>query len=168
MNWEAIGAFAELLGALGVFGSLLYLAIQIRQNTKALRGTTIDAVTTHQRDELRWAAELAPTFAKADRSPDSMTPDEWGQVRAWITAAMTTRQNSYFQYRQELLDEEIWKSNQQIIKRYFQMGNWVDKWWQYSQKHQVFSKGFIDMVNELAAQLDDQPDTAKDRLFDAL
>ena len=29
MNWEAIGAVAELLGAIGVIASLIYLATQI-------------------------------------------------------------------------------------------------------------------------------------------
>jgi hypothetical protein len=154
MSWDAIGAIAELLGALGVFGSLLYLAVQIRQNTKALRGTTIDAVTAHQRDELRWAGELTPTMQKADRDPDSLTPEEWGQVRAWIVAAITTRQNSYFQYRQGLLDEEIWKSNRQIIKRYFHGSPWVHKWWQDAQKNQVFSGEYIDTVNEILAEAD--------------
>lgn len=44
MNWDAIGAIAELLGAIGVIASLVYLATQIRQsrdqmvqNTRALR-----------------------------------------------------------------------------------------------------------------------------------
>lgn len=35
MNWEAIGAIGELVGALGVILTLAYLAIQIRQNTKS-------------------------------------------------------------------------------------------------------------------------------------
>ena len=30
MNWDAIGASAETLGALAVFGTLLYLAVQVR------------------------------------------------------------------------------------------------------------------------------------------
>jgi hypothetical protein len=30
MNWETLGAFAELTGAAGVIGSLLYLAAQVR------------------------------------------------------------------------------------------------------------------------------------------
>ena len=34
MNWDAIGAVAELVGALGVVASLAYLAVQIRQNTQ--------------------------------------------------------------------------------------------------------------------------------------
>jgi hypothetical protein len=39
-NWEAIGAIAELLGAVGVITTLLYLTTQIRQNTRALQSGT--------------------------------------------------------------------------------------------------------------------------------
>jgi hypothetical protein len=35
MNWEAIGAIGEVLGALAVIVTLVYLAVQIRQNTAA-------------------------------------------------------------------------------------------------------------------------------------
>ncbi len=35
MNWDAIGAIAELAGAIGVVASLAYLATQIRHNTRA-------------------------------------------------------------------------------------------------------------------------------------
>ena len=34
MNWEAIGTIAELIGAIAVVVSLVYLAVQIRQNTR--------------------------------------------------------------------------------------------------------------------------------------
>lgn len=33
MNWEAIGAVGEALGSIAVLVTLIYLAIQIRQNT---------------------------------------------------------------------------------------------------------------------------------------
>jgi hypothetical protein len=36
MNWEAIGAVGELLGAAGVIITLTYLAIQIRLNSHQL------------------------------------------------------------------------------------------------------------------------------------
>lgn len=41
LHWDAIGALAELLGALGVIISLVYLALQIRQNS-ALQRQTMD------------------------------------------------------------------------------------------------------------------------------
>ena len=51
MNWDAIGAIAELLGAVGVIASLVYLARQIgesreqmSQNTRAVRGWDLPAV----------------------------------------------------------------------------------------------------------------------------
>ena len=37
MNWEAIGAIGEVVDAAGVISSLVYLAVQIRQNTKSVR-----------------------------------------------------------------------------------------------------------------------------------
>jgi len=48
MDWEAIGAIGEIAGAAAVLVTLIYLSIQIRQNTKALghaseRGATDDA-----------------------------------------------------------------------------------------------------------------------------
>ena len=36
MNWDAVGAIAELLGAIAVFLTLAYLALQVRQNANAL------------------------------------------------------------------------------------------------------------------------------------
>jgi hypothetical protein len=34
MNWEAVGAIAEAAGAIAIFVSLIYVAVQIRQNTQ--------------------------------------------------------------------------------------------------------------------------------------
>jgi hypothetical protein len=38
VNWEAIGAIANLLAAMGVIATLKYLSIQIRQSNDQLRG----------------------------------------------------------------------------------------------------------------------------------
>ena len=36
MKWDALGAIAELLGAIAVFLTLAYLTVQVEQNSKAL------------------------------------------------------------------------------------------------------------------------------------
>ena len=46
MNWEAIGVIAEVVGAVAVIVSLVYLAIQVSSNTRALRATA-SFDTTH-------------------------------------------------------------------------------------------------------------------------
>ena len=40
MNWEAVGAVGEIVGAIAVVITLIYLARQMRQNSSALRSTT--------------------------------------------------------------------------------------------------------------------------------
>ena len=37
LNWEAIGAIGEVVGGVAVIATLLYLAIQIRQNAQSVR-----------------------------------------------------------------------------------------------------------------------------------
>jgi len=46
MNWEAIGAVAEVGGAAAVVATWVYFAKQVRQNTSALVTVTYDSVTS--------------------------------------------------------------------------------------------------------------------------
>ncbi len=43
MNWDALGAVGEIVGAVAVVATLVYLSIQIRQNTKSERASALDA-----------------------------------------------------------------------------------------------------------------------------
>ena len=53
MNWDAVGASAELLAAVGVIVSLLYLAAQIRQNTRSVRAGTFQDFTRESAETTR-------------------------------------------------------------------------------------------------------------------
>jgi hypothetical protein len=44
MNWDALGAIGEIIGAAGVIVSLLYLASQVRNNSRQLRHSSAQAV----------------------------------------------------------------------------------------------------------------------------
>jgi len=43
MDWNAIGAIGEIIGALAVFLTLAYLALQVRQNTRTIQASAVDA-----------------------------------------------------------------------------------------------------------------------------
>ncbi len=64
MNWDALGAIAELLGALGVIGSLLYLGIQIRGNTIIAKTSALQSMLDGGRD--RTAKHVAGNPELAD------------------------------------------------------------------------------------------------------
>lgn len=41
MNWDAVAALSEAVGAIGVIASLIFLIVQLRQNTKAMRESNV-------------------------------------------------------------------------------------------------------------------------------
>ena len=45
MQWNAIGAIAEVLGAIAVIVSIVYLAAQVRQTRLQLQAQAEDAIT---------------------------------------------------------------------------------------------------------------------------
>jgi len=45
MNWDALGAISETIGAIAVIVTLAYLAVQIRQNTRATQTASHHAIT---------------------------------------------------------------------------------------------------------------------------
>ncbi len=58
MNWDAIGALGEIAGAVAVFASLVYLALQMRQNTRAIRGRAEQETVSLQQSALQPALNL--------------------------------------------------------------------------------------------------------------
>jgi hypothetical protein len=48
MSWDALGAVAELLGAIAVIASLLYLGLQIRASNKQSKAQTFHLVASEQ------------------------------------------------------------------------------------------------------------------------
>jgi hypothetical protein len=51
MNWEALGASGEALGALLVIVSVIYLAQQVRQNTATARADVLSTMSIQFTDQ---------------------------------------------------------------------------------------------------------------------
>ena len=76
MNWEAIAAVGEVLGALGVLASLVYLASQIRDNTRSLQAASLQSILSAPRE---WFflphaqnAEISDLFARGLNGLDNL------------------------------------------------------------------------------------------------
>ena len=58
MNWDAVAAIAELLEAIGGLAALIYLALQLRHNTKALRKSELAARSANGFQATHYWAEI--------------------------------------------------------------------------------------------------------------
>lgn len=79
MNWDAIGAIGQLAGAVLVGITLIYLALQLRQNTSALKSSTFLAISTSMGSNMEVLAthsDLAPLLIKAQSGLDALSATE--------------------------------------------------------------------------------------------
>ena len=72
MNWEALGVIADIIGAVAVVATLIYLTIEIRLNRMAIESDSLDSLAAgwnslnvHVMDD----PELAEIWVKGFRSP---------------------------------------------------------------------------------------------------
>jgi len=72
MNWDAVGALAEIIGALGVLVTLIYLATQIRDNTRSLQAASLQSVLEGPRD--RYFLPMAQSDDMADIYARGLSP----------------------------------------------------------------------------------------------
>src|SRR5215212_2457275 len=75
MNWEMISGVGQMLGAIGVIISIVYLAAQIRNQNKESQRAAMNALTTHWSDLNRTLVEnpeMAVLWLRALRSFDDL------------------------------------------------------------------------------------------------
>ena len=79
MNWDAIGAIGQIVGTVLVGITLVYLAIQLRQNTSAMKSSTFQAISTSMGSIMEIYAvhpDIAPLLIKAQAGLDGLTAAE--------------------------------------------------------------------------------------------
>jgi hypothetical protein len=151
MNWEAVGAIGELVGAIAVIITLLYLAVQIRQNSQAVKNSAAQTLLSEANGSLRVAAS-DPGTARAvilgQTLFDELSEEERAQFIVWMFAWMRTIEQAYFQYIQGYIDEEIWEG-QVVHMRQAIHSPGVAKWWSF--RRCFFSRKFQNYIDEIAA-----------------
>jgi hypothetical protein len=80
MNWEALGAIGEIVGAVAVVITIAYLAVQIRQNTRSLQAASLQSILSAPRE---WFflphaqnAEISDLFARGLSGLDNLDKSE--------------------------------------------------------------------------------------------
>ena len=153
-NWAAI---AEIVSAVAVVVTLIYLAIQIKHskesldaNTKAIRGQAISDITRNVHDQMHMLIQghdIAGMFERfvADETLDQRDAFLLDSV---LTAVFVARQNEFFQWKQGLLDDDVFTSLHHVILTLLGSPN-GQHWWQ-NEGHRMFAPAFIDFVDELS------------------
>ena len=108
MNWDAIGAIGEIVGALAVLATLIYLAIQIRQSSDTQRAQTHQQLAHERTLNMRMMIqnrEIRHATAKAQFGKP-LTMDEQG-ILYWFTILnLRAYENELYQHSKGMIEDE--------------------------------------------------------------
>ena len=132
MNWEAIGSIAEALGSLLVLISVLYLAIQVRQNTSIVKSEshhavtdTFNAVSTLIAQDSRMARLWRTGNAGLENLTDE---DELTSYGFLCLMYMRVFETIYYQRKVGTMENQLYLAEEQTLKWGLSQPGYRD-WW---------------------------------------
>ena len=151
MNWQVVSVVADILAAVAVVFSVVYLAIQIRRNTVATLSQThylTTAALSQDAATMASSADLSRLYRVGLSSPDELEEDESFRFALIATSQFRTFENLYFQHRAGLLNEDFWSGHRENILWFYHRPG-MQGWWK--EKRLGFSKGFRQFLESSTA-----------------
>ena len=152
MDLSYYANLAEIIGTTAIVVSLIYVAVQIRQNTRATRLSAAQNISHELREvtaSLANETETAELHLKGIANIDSLAPAEKHRFYILLSALYRVYENAYYQNREGALDPYVWEGviGQLLITRHSSSSGYQTFW---RDRKQIFSKKFQDFLeNEL-------------------
>jgi hypothetical protein len=124
VNWPAVAALAELLGAVAVVVSLLYVAAQVRQSTaQAQRDASSTFAARFSEIINSWTHDRATIdlFVRGGSSFESMDLVDQTRYRALMQSYWRMLEDQYYQHAAGALDAERWAAASRTMADYLSL-----------------------------------------------
>ena len=154
MNWDAIGAIAELLAAIGVIISLIFVGLQVRKSNEEARTATMQATTDTEMMMVQIFAEHAEVWDKVStgKELDSGTETRKGILMA--NMLMIDYENRFHQYLAGNFDESSWQNRLEILQSFVSLP--IYDTWRNSLGGRSHGADFLALIDEMAIKNRDE------------
>ena len=148
MNWDAIGAIGEIVGALAVVISLVYLATQIRIQNRESRLAAVHDILVGFRESIQafGSVSLGVTLVKGNDDWSSLTDPEIMNLLSGLLPMLRLWEEAFIQYQNGRLENRIWKGINSQYSSYLNYPS-ISKAWELRGHH--FDSDFQRHVNSI-------------------
>ena len=111
IHLETCARIAEIAGAIAVVVSVIYLAVQINDNTKLLRSQAhFNAINLGQRplELMVENQDLADVVIHCDSDPTGVSPANWLRCGNYYFMQFNAWEYFYYQHDDEAIPKELW------------------------------------------------------------
>ena len=131
MDFDVINAVAQVIAALGMIVTLGYLAVQVRQNTRALRRSAYQEMLNHITSaNLMLTADrgLCELSIRVRGGLDSLDEPDRIRVLAWFGTVFRHYQNAFSLYHEGVITARQWQSMVAPLDRHVATPGGRDMW----------------------------------------
>ena len=146
MNTEKLNHWLALIANIGVLVGIIFLVIEIRQNTDALYAETNQAIFSGGQAELYTSMEHPDIFRLMAHPELEATFEERIRLDSFLAAALGARQFAWRQYKAGSVDEATWETELVIIS--ILVGSERNREWWTEVGSLQFTGEFHDLVSE--------------------
>lgn len=110
MNWNAISAVGDIVGAIGVVISLIYLAKQIKDQNSQSKLSSLFEMSRELRvaQENFATKEFADIFIRANQDFNSITESESLRLFLLVTNLFRIWENTFLEHKDGNLSDKVW------------------------------------------------------------
>ena len=148
IDWDAVGAIGEIVGAVAVVVSILYLAGQIGTQNREARRAALHEVYTSFRDALSAFRDpnLSVIWVKAKDDFESLEEHELLQFLAAAMPALRTWEEAFIQYEEGLIEERSWNALTKNFVPWMGVSSYQKIW---EERKILFDPGFREYVDNI-------------------
>jgi hypothetical protein len=131
MDITTLAAWGEFLGGIAVVISLVYLASQIRQNSKLLRASTASATLAATSDFTSLVvqdSEVARIFREGMADRSSLSEDDMQRFDALLTMGLTANSQEYQFFVDGVMARSIWENRTLGLRRVLPLPGYREYW----------------------------------------
>lgn len=150
MNWEAISAIGQIVGAVGVIISVIYLAHQVRSNARQTRLASMRDLSQAFNEWLYGLAgnpQIGDLYYRGLRDFASIEGADLPRFSALMDSLFRIYEDMYYQKLEGHLDVRVWRGFELIMRDIIAYPG-SQAWWR-SRSH-WFSREFAEFINGLA------------------
>ena len=151
MNLDDLGNIGEFVGAVGVIASLVYLALQIRQNTKSTRTAMYQAATRDMFDAadlIASDADLNSIWFEGLRDFDSLPREEKRRFASCMFSLLRRYANALHQTNTGMIDGEWWVEASYTLE-YTISHPGFQTWWKEGRS--LFRPDFREFIDQVVS-----------------
>jgi hypothetical protein len=108
---EALGNIGDFVGGIAVILTLIYLAVQIRDNTRSTRLAAMQSTMLSAQNIGKLPAQdrdLARVVRVGLVEPGDLDEDEFQQLRYYLINYLRVHEDMFVQYKAGVIDDETW------------------------------------------------------------